>query len=124
MPTREVENIFADIVERAKVMDPTNARVWFDELSVLHFDGGSIGIGCPDEAKVLYLDDNCRSSFTRAAQQITGHLVTVDFRVGGRGEPGRNRRRSGRGPLSIRTIRLTTSWSDRATGLRTPVAWR
>jgi len=87
LPGREVENIFADIVERAKVMDPTNARVWFDELSVLHFDGGSIGIGCPDEANVRYLDENCRRSFTRAAQQITGHLVTVDFRVGARGEP-------------------------------------
>ena len=45
MPGREVENIFADIVERARVLDPTNARVWFDELAVLHFDGGSIGIG-------------------------------------------------------------------------------
>lgn len=85
MATRDVENIFTDIVERAKAMDPGNARKWFDELSVLHFDGGAIGIGCPDESNVRFLDENCRSSFTRAAQQITGHLVTVDFVVGAGG---------------------------------------
>ena len=82
MPTREVENIFTDIVERAKALDPANARTWFDDLSVLDFDGGWIGIGCPDESNARFLDENCRSSFTRAAQQITGHLVTVDFVVG------------------------------------------
>lgn len=82
LPAHEVETIFANIVERARAMDPTNARKWFDQLSVLHFDGGSIRIGCPDEANVHFLDQNCRSTFTRAAQQITGHLVTVEFVVG------------------------------------------
>jgi len=82
LATRDVENIFTDIVERAKAMDPGNARKWFDELSVLHFDGGSIGIACPDGSNVRFLDENCRASFTRAAQQITGHLVTVDFMIG------------------------------------------
>ncbi len=82
MVTRDVQNIFRDIVERAKVMDPGNARQWFDDLSVLHFDGGSIGIGCSDESRVHFLDENCRGSFTRAAQQITGHLVTVEFTIG------------------------------------------
>ena len=81
LSTRDEENIFADIVERARVLDPTNARKWFDDLTVLRFDGGSIGIGCPDESNVGFLNENCRSSFTRAAQQITGHLVTVDFLV-------------------------------------------
>jgi len=79
--TREVEDIFADILDRAKALDPANARKWFENLMVLHFDGGSLGIGCPDEATVQFLRDNCKSSFTRAAQQITGHLVTVDFNV-------------------------------------------
>ena len=82
MATHDVENIFTDIVERAKAMDPGNARQWFDDLSVLRFDGGSIGIACPDESNVHFLNEHCRSSFTRAAQQITGHLVTVDFVVG------------------------------------------
>jgi len=77
----EVEEIFADILERAKALDPANTRKWFEELAVLHFDGGSFRIGCPDEATVQYLQDNCKSSFTRAAQQITGHLVTLEFSV-------------------------------------------
>ena len=77
----EVEEIFADILERAKALDPANTRKWFEKLAVLHFDGGSLRIGCPDEATVQYLQDNCKSSFTRAAQQITGHLVTLAFSV-------------------------------------------
>ncbi|MCX5646128.1 MAG: chromosomal replication initiator protein DnaA [Phycisphaerae bacterium] len=81
MSAREVESIFAEIVERARASDPTNARRWFDELRVVRFDGGSIGIGCPDEASVRFLDQNCRANFTRIAQQITGHLVTVDFLI-------------------------------------------
>ena len=82
MAVREVEDIFADIIDRTKTLDPANARKWFDKLTVLQMDGGSLGIGCPDEVTVRFLQDNCKSSFTRAAQQITGHLVTVDFGVG------------------------------------------
>ena len=81
MAAQEVENIFTDIVERAKALDPVNTRQWFDELKVLHLSGGSLGIGCSDEARVEFLRDNCKTSFTRAAQQITGHLVSVDFSV-------------------------------------------
>ncbi len=82
MSAHDVADIFTDIVGRARTLDPANARKWFDDLAVVHFDGGSIGIGCPDESNVRFLNENCRSSFTRAAQQITGHLVTVDFVVG------------------------------------------
>ena len=81
MTAREVENIFADILDRAKVLDPVNTRKWFDKLTVLHLNGGSLEIGCPDEATLQFLRTNCRGSFTRAAQQVTGHLVTVDFNV-------------------------------------------
>ena len=77
----EVEDIFADILERAKALDPANSRKWFDNLVVLHFDGGSLRIGCPDEATVQFLQENCKGSFIHAAQQITGHLVTLEFGV-------------------------------------------
>jgi chromosomal replication initiator protein len=79
--TRDVEDIFADILERTKALDPASARTWFEELTVLHLDGGSLAIGCPDEATVQFLQERCKSNFTRAAQQITGHLVAVDFSV-------------------------------------------
>jgi len=79
--TQEVEEIFAEILERAKALDPANTRKWFDNLVVLHFDGGLLRIGCPNEATVQFLQDNCKNNFTRAAQQITGHLVTLDFTI-------------------------------------------
>jgi chromosomal replication initiator protein len=81
LAAQEVESILAGIIERAKALDPAYARNWFESLTVLHFDGGSLGIGCPDEATLQFLCDNCKSSFTRAAQQITGHLVSVSFSV-------------------------------------------
>jgi chromosomal replication initiator protein len=79
--TPEVEEIFDDILERAKALDPANIRKWFENLAVLYFDGGSLQIGCPDDATVQFLQDNCKNSFTHAAQQITGHLVSLDFTV-------------------------------------------
>lgn len=78
---REVEEIFADMLERVKALDPANIRKWFDKLTVKHFDGGSLEVGCPDQPTALFLKENCKSQFTRAAQQITGHLISVDFSV-------------------------------------------
>jgi len=77
----EIEDIFTDILERAKTLDPANTRKWFEKLVVVAFDGGSLTVGCPDDATARFLQDNCRNSFTRAAQLITGHLVSVDFEV-------------------------------------------
>ncbi len=82
MPSREALNIFTEILDRARTLDPANTRSWFDDLTVLDFDGGSLEVGCPDDSTADYLRENCKGSFTRAAQQITGHLVAVDFRPG------------------------------------------
>ena len=68
-------DIFGEVLERAKSLDPVNTRKWFDELSMVRFNGGLLEIGCPDEVTSRFLDDNCRAMFTQAAQQITGHLV-------------------------------------------------
>ena len=81
MATLEVESIFSDVIDRAKAIDPGNARVWFDSLMPLHLEGGALIIGCPDETKQQYLSEHCKHIFTQAAQQITGHLITVDFSV-------------------------------------------
>lgn len=93
MAVQEVEDIFADIVDRAKALDPTNVRRWFEELTVAHLSGGSLEVGCPDDATVQYLRDNCKKSFIQAAQQVTGHLVTVDFNIVARDETGRRSQR-------------------------------
>jgi chromosomal replication initiator protein len=94
----DVESIFADIIERARALDPVNARKWFDVLKIVRFDGGSIGIACPDDSSVRFLEDNCRGVFVRAAQQITGHLVSVHFLVPGEEDPQRAAPASAPGP--------------------------
>jgi len=87
--SKDVDTIFADILGRVKVLDPANARAWFNELTVLHFNSGSLEIGCPDESTARFLRDDCKNNFTRAAQQITGHLVAVDFKVDTNEKPAR-----------------------------------
>ncbi|MGD0596019.1 MAG: chromosomal replication initiator protein DnaA [Sedimentisphaerales bacterium] len=79
----EVENIFAEILDRARTLDPVNTRKWFDNLRVVRLTGGSLEVGCPDEACAQFLQSKCRSAFTKAAQQITGHLVSVQFSTNG-----------------------------------------
>ncbi len=81
MTVLKVEDIFSDVLERAKTLDPVNARKWFDELQPLHFDAGLLQIGCPDHTMAEFLRQNSKAAFTRAAQQITGHLVSVEFSV-------------------------------------------
>lgn len=98
MAVQEVEDIFADIVDCVKALDPANVRRWFEKLTVTHLSGGLLEIGCPDEATLQFLRDNCKNSFTQAAQRITGHLVTVDFNIVARDESGRRSDRSMLGP--------------------------
>lgn len=81
LAAREVESIFTDVIECAKALDPVHARRWYDQLAVLHLDGGSLGVGCPDAVTCQYLQKHCRDAFTQAAQQITGHLVVIEFQV-------------------------------------------
>ena len=68
-------------MNRVTNLDPVNTRKWFDDLVLSQFDGGILEVGCPDQAKAEFLEDNCRSTFSQAAQSITGHLVTVTFTV-------------------------------------------
>ncbi|MGA2094090.1 MAG: chromosomal replication initiator protein DnaA [Sedimentisphaerales bacterium] len=79
MAGAEIENIFAEILDRARALDPVNTRMWFDNLRVIHLSGGLLEVGCPDDACANFLQHNCRTAFTKAAQQVTGHLVTVQF---------------------------------------------
>ncbi len=78
---QDTTEIFFSILDQAKAVDPVNARKWFDELVLLKFDGGLLEIGCPDESKARYLRENCLANFTKAAQNVTGHLVGTKFSV-------------------------------------------
>jgi len=82
---QDAREIFDAIVERVKVLDPANSRKWFDDLGIKSFSGGLLEITCPDAESAGFLQDNCSGSFTRAAQQITGHLVSIKFVTDGKG---------------------------------------
>ena len=88
MANQSTTEILNDVLYRVKAIDPVNTRKWFDDLYITAFDHGLMQIACPDQSCAEYLQDNCLASFTQAAQNITGHLVSVHFfDVGAQPEP-------------------------------------
>lgn len=79
MARQSTTEILDDILERVKAIDPVNTRKWFDDLYIRAFDNGLMQIACPDQSCAAFLQDNCLSIFTQAAQNATGHLVSVHF---------------------------------------------
>lgn len=79
MVTRQEVNLFNEVIGKVKSADPVNIRKWFDDLVLVNFDGGMLEVGAPDQSKADFLSENCSSLFTRIAQQVTGHLITVEF---------------------------------------------
>ncbi|MBC8481728.1 MAG: hypothetical protein H8D47_03590 [Planctomycetes bacterium] len=67
MATQEIENLFTNIVERVKSLDPENTRKWFDDLSVGYFNGGSLRIYCPDESIAQYLEGKNKTTSSPVA---------------------------------------------------------
>ena len=87
MSTYDAIEVLEKILSKVKSQDAVHTRNWFDDLTVIEFDGGVLQIGCPDEAKSQFLQDNCQAMFSAAAQSVTGHLVTVSFSVDTRQRP-------------------------------------
>ncbi|MDH4202349.1 MAG: chromosomal replication initiator protein DnaA [Phycisphaerae bacterium] len=79
MAKQSTTEILSDILERVKTIDPVNTRKWFDDLHIAAFDHGLMQIACPDRSCAEFMQDNCQATFTQAAQNITGHLVSVNF---------------------------------------------
>jgi chromosomal replication initiator protein len=77
--SQSTTEILSDILDRVKAMDPVNTRKWFEDLHITAFDHGLMQIACPDQSCAEFMQDNCQSTFTQAAQNITGHLVSVHF---------------------------------------------
>jgi chromosomal replication initiator protein len=75
--------ILDDILNRVKTIDPVNTRQWFDDLHIQTFDHGFMQIACPDQSCAEFLQDHCLATFTQAAQNVTGHLVSVHFSCDG-----------------------------------------
>ncbi|MBL7214097.1 MAG: chromosomal replication initiator protein DnaA [Phycisphaerae bacterium] len=79
MAKQDTTEILDEILARVKAIDPVNTRKWFDDLHITAFDHGLMQIGCPEQSCAEFLQDHCLTTFTQAAQNITGHLVSVQF---------------------------------------------
>ena len=58
---------------------PTLPRAWFARLRSDGLAGGVFQVVTENEAQTQYLERHCAEAFTKAAQAVTGRLVTVRF---------------------------------------------
>ena len=73
---QDIEQVFTDIIERAKHLDAHNSRKWFDDLRLVHLNGGSLMIGCEDQAKQQYQASKAFSGlFLIGSKSNLGHQV-------------------------------------------------
>jgi len=79
LASQDTAELFAQIVQRVRVLDPVHSRKWFEDLTLVRLDAGILEVSCPDEAAAQFLEDHCLGVFTQAAQNVTGHLVGVRF---------------------------------------------
>ncbi len=70
---------WSDILLALRSQAPELTRPWFANLNPLDMEHGVIRVGVSTAAQHQYLCDQCQTAFNRAAQGVTGRLVTVDF---------------------------------------------
>ena len=54
-------------------------RNWFEQIEPVSLDNGILRISVNDLACLQYLKQTCNNSLKEAAQQITGHLVSLEY---------------------------------------------
>ncbi|NLX23475.1 MAG: chromosomal replication initiator protein DnaA [Phycisphaerae bacterium] len=70
---------WSDILVALRSQAPELTRPWFSTLEPLDLDHGVIRVGVATAAHHEYLSNQCQTAFNRAAQSVTGRLVTVEF---------------------------------------------
>lgn len=71
--------IWSDILVALRDQNPELARPWLSELEPIDMQHGVIRVRTSTPAHHHYLSQQCQTAFNRAAQSITGRLVTLDF---------------------------------------------
>jgi len=56
-------------------------RNWFEQVEPISLENGCLRIGVSDVSYLQYLKQECNESLREAAQQITGHLVTLEYEL-------------------------------------------
>jgi len=71
--------LWSDILLSLRTESPELARPWFNTLEPRDLQHGVIQIQTSSNSQCQYLRDNCKAAFARAAQKVTGRIVSVDF---------------------------------------------
>lgn len=71
--------VWNDILSELKLNHRELVRHWFEDLSLVAFDGGVIRVRTRNPAQLRYLEQHGQSAFAQAAQASTGRLVTALF---------------------------------------------
>ncbi len=75
-PDRAIwDDILADVRRRHIGL----CRRWFDEIESLGVEAGALWLRVPQNARRQYLERECADAFAEAAQNVTGHLLSVRF---------------------------------------------
>jgi len=78
-----VGDVLADIWDKLLRYLQTNHsqiwRNWFEQIEPISLENGLLRIGVPEQSRQQYLKKICNESFQQAAQQITGHLITLEY---------------------------------------------
>jgi chromosomal replication initiator protein len=69
------------IIGRFETIEPQLVRNWFRALRADSIDAGSLVFLAENDAQVRFLENQCLHAWTIAAQQVTGKLLTVSFKV-------------------------------------------
>jgi chromosomal replication initiator protein len=54
-------------------------RQWFEQIEPVSLENGALRIAAPEHSWLQYLKQQCHGHLTEAAQQITGHLIGVEY---------------------------------------------
>ena len=54
-------------------------RSWFEQIEPISLENGVLRLGVPEHSWQQYLKQTCNDSFKEAAQQITGHLISLEY---------------------------------------------
>ncbi|KPK74467.1 MAG: hypothetical protein AMJ79_14095, partial [Phycisphaerae bacterium SM23_30] len=54
-------------------------RHWFEQIEPINLENGVLRLGVPEHSWQQYLKHTCNDSFTEAAQQVTGYLISLEY---------------------------------------------
>lgn len=72
-------NLWDDVLAAVRADHPVLVRGWFADLALEDVSHGIVRVRTMNAAQHRYLKQNATAAFTRAAQTVTGRLISVDF---------------------------------------------